>query len=82
MKLYMKHQRPKPLIFGSNYDRGMTLTYFMVGKIFNLGFYMGKCDNDGFLDIIASCEDSYSKLSELFKYYIAITCKVNVCSAV
>ena len=31
-------------------------------------------------DIIASCGDSYSKLSELYKYYKAI--KVNVCSAI
>ena len=33
-----------------------------------------------YLDILASCEDSYSKLSELLKYYKAI--KVNVCSAI
>ena len=29
MKLCMKHQRPKPFIFYSNYDPGLTLTYFM-----------------------------------------------------
>ena len=30
MKLCMKHQRPKPFIFCSNYDPGLTLTYIMV----------------------------------------------------
>ena len=29
MKLCMKHQRPKPFIFCSNYDPGLSLTYFM-----------------------------------------------------
>ena len=29
MKLCMKHQRPKPFIFFSNYDPGLTLTYLM-----------------------------------------------------
>ena len=28
MKLCMKHQKPKPFIFCSNYDPGLTLTYF------------------------------------------------------
>ena len=40
MKLRMKHQRPKLFIFCSNYDPEV--------KFCNLGFYMGKCDNDGF----------------------------------
>ena len=30
MKLCMKHQRPKPFIFCSYYDSGLTLTYFTV----------------------------------------------------
>ena len=29
MKLCMKYQIPKPFIFCSNYDPGLTLTYFM-----------------------------------------------------
>ena len=29
MKVCMKHQRPKSFIFCSNYDPGLTLTYFM-----------------------------------------------------
>ena len=28
MKLCMKHQRPKPFLFYSNYYHGLTLTYF------------------------------------------------------
>ena len=28
MKRCMKHKRPKPCIFCSNYDPGLTLTYF------------------------------------------------------
>ena len=28
MKLCMKHQRPKPIIICTNYDPGLTLTYF------------------------------------------------------
>ena len=29
MKLGMKHQRPKPIIVCTNYDLGLTFTYFM-----------------------------------------------------
>ena len=49
IKLCMKHQRPKPFIICANYDPGLTLTLFY-GKVkfCNLGFYMGKRDNDGF----------------------------------
>ena len=49
MKLGMKHQRPKPLIFCANYDLGVDLDLFY-GKVkfCNLGFYIGICDNDGF----------------------------------
>ena len=45
----MKQQRPKPFTFCSNYDPGLTLDLFY-GKVkfCNLGFYMGKCDNNGF----------------------------------
>ena len=34
MKLCMKHQRPKPFIFCSNYDPGLTLKYFMARSNF------------------------------------------------
>ena len=34
MKLCIKHQRPKPFIFCSNYDSGLTLTYFKAGSNF------------------------------------------------
>ena len=46
MKHCMKHQRPKPFIICSNND--LTVFYGKV-RFCNLGFYMGKCDNDGFL---------------------------------
>ena len=49
MKLCMKHQRPKPFIICANYDPWVDLDLFY-GKVkfCNLGFYMGKCDNNGF----------------------------------
>ena len=34
MKLCIKHQRPKPFIFCSNYGAGLTLTYFMARSNF------------------------------------------------
>ena len=34
MKLCMKHQRPKLFSFCSNYDPGLTLTYFMARSNF------------------------------------------------
>ena len=34
MKLCMKHQRPTPFIFCSNYDPWMTFTYFMARSNF------------------------------------------------
>ena len=34
MKLCMKHQRPKPFIFCSNYEPGLTMTYFMARSNF------------------------------------------------
>ena len=34
MKLCMKHQRPKPFIFCSNYDPRLTMTYFMARSNF------------------------------------------------
>ena len=48
VKLCMKHQKPKPFTFCSNYDTGLTLTYYGNVRFCNLGLYMGKCDNDGF----------------------------------
>ena len=45
----MKHQRPKPLMFCSNYDPGFDLDLFYAKfKFCILGFCMEKCDNDGF----------------------------------
>ena len=45
----MKHQRPKPFIFCSNYEPKFVLDLFY-GKVkfYNLGFYMEKCNNDEF----------------------------------
>ena len=34
MNLCMKHQGPKPFIFCSNYDHGLTLTYFIARSNF------------------------------------------------
>ena len=34
MKLCMKHLRPKPFIFCSNYDPGLILTYFIARSNF------------------------------------------------
>ena len=34
MKLCIKHQRPKPFIYFSNYDPGLTFTYFMAWSNF------------------------------------------------
>ena len=34
VKLCMKHQRPKPIIFCSNYDPGLTMTVFMARSNF------------------------------------------------
>ena len=47
MNLCMKHQRPKPFIFCSNYDPGLNLTYLWHSQILQLRFLDGKCDNDG-----------------------------------
>ena len=56
MKLCMKHQRPKPFIFCSNYDPGMTLTYFMARSNFaTLVFIWKNVTIIDSLDCIASC---------------------------
>ena len=49
MKLCMKNQRPNSFIICANYYLWVDLDLFY-GKVkfCNLGFYMGKCDNDGF----------------------------------
>ena len=39
-KLCMKHQRPKPLMFCSNYGPGLTLTYFTASS--NIATLYGK----------------------------------------
>ena len=51
MKLCMKHQRPKPFIFYSNYDPELTLTNFMARYEFCNMENVTKMDS---LDIIAS----------------------------
>ena len=50
MKLCMKHQRPKPFIINLSKLLPWVDLDLLYGKVkfWNLGFYMGKCDNDGF----------------------------------
>ena len=48
MKLCMKHQIPKPFIFLFKIWVDLDLFYGKV-KFCNLGFYMEKCDDDGYL---------------------------------
>ena len=43
----------------ANYDPGLTLTYFTARSNFATGFYIEKCDSDGFLgnlEIIVACD--------------------------
>ena len=48
-KLGIKHWKLNPILFCSNNNPGVDLELFYVKvKIGNLGFYMGKCDFDGF----------------------------------
>ena len=49
MKLGMKHLRLKLIIFCSNGNPVLILTYFTARSNFATGFYMEKFDNDGFL---------------------------------
>ena len=57
MKLCMKHQRPKPFIFCSNYDPGLTLTYLMARSNFATSvFIWNNVTMMDSLDIIASCD--------------------------
>ena len=48
MKLGMKQQRFKLIIFCSNDNPVSVLKFYSKVKICNLGFYMGKCANDGY----------------------------------
>ena len=50
MKLGMMHWGIKSIIVYSNDDPELTLTYLQQGRNCNLGFYIGKCDNDGFFE--------------------------------
>ena len=66
MKLGMKHQRPKPIIVCTNYDPGLTLTYFTAMSNF-VHFIMENVTMMDSLEIIASCDlefGLYSKLNE------------------
>ena len=58
MKLCMKHQRPnKPFIFCSNYDPGLTFTYFMARSNFaTKAFIWENVTMMDSLEIIASCD--------------------------
>ena len=50
----------------SNYDPGLTLTYFTAKSIFcNLGFSMGKRENNGFSETIAACELEVGRCRQL-----------------
>ena len=73
MKLCVKHQRPKPFILCSNYDPGMTLTYFMAMSNFStLVFIWKNVTMMDSLDFIASCAlklGLHCKLNELIEEY-------------
>ena len=55
MKLYMKHQGPKPFIFCSNYEPLFNLDLFYCKvKFCNLGVYMGNVTMIDALEFIVS----------------------------
>ena len=57
MKLCMKHQKPKPIIFCSNNDPGLTLTYFTARSNFKtMALIWDNVTMMESLEIIASCE--------------------------
>ena len=57
MKTCMKHQRPKPFMFCSNYDPGLTLTYFTARSDFaTKAFIWENVTMMDSLEIIASCD--------------------------
>ena len=64
MKFWMKLQRPKPFIFCSNYDPGLTVTYLWQGQILQLRLLYGEnvtmMDS---LEIIASCDLEFGKVN-------------------
>ena len=56
MKLCMKHKRPKPFIFCSKFDPGLTLTYFMARYFFaTYAFIWENVTMMDSLEIVASC---------------------------
>ena len=60
----MKHQRPKPFIFCSNYEFGLTLTYFMTRSNFaTYAFIWENVTMMDSLEIIASCDLEFYSLS-------------------
>ena len=66
LKPCMKHQRPKPFIFCSNYDPGLTLTYFMARSNFaTLAFIWENVAMMGSLVITASCDLELGKNGKL-----------------
>ena len=57
MKLYMKHQRPKPFIICANYDPGLTLTFFTARSNFaTQAFTWENVTMMNSLEICASCD--------------------------
>ena len=67
MKLCMKHQGPKPFIFYSNYDPGLTLTYLWQGQILQLRLFriwenVTMMDS---LEMFASCDLEFGLYSKL-----------------
>ena len=42
MKLCIKHQRPKPFMFCSNYNPWLTLSYFMARSVLQLRLLYGE----------------------------------------
>ena len=62
----MKHQRPKPFIFCSNCDPGLTLNYFMARSNFaTYAFIWENMTVMDSLEIIASCDLEFGKSSKL-----------------
>ena len=68
MKLCMKQQRPKPLIFCSNYDPGLTLTYCTARSNFvTKAFIWENVTMMDSLEIISSCDLEFGQYSKLNK---------------
>ena len=61
MKLFIKHQIPKPFIICANNDPGLTLTYFTArSNTANSAFIWENVTMMDSLEIIASCDLEFS----------------------